>query len=125
MRFSFLSVISDGANTKCGSLFAKYKHFFPWKSTDGKNYASDGIPSLVSLINGLFDKKALLNVIWNYIYFPDNSKKETMIVPKYSQYYASELLFENIKKHKKPDGDGIINFDIFYMFVWALRFNIG
>ena len=106
MRFSFLSVISDGANTKCGSLFAKYKHFFPWKSTDGKNYASDGIPSLVSLVNGLFDRKTLLNVIWNYIYFPDNSKKETMIVPKYSQYYASELLFENIKKHKKPNGDG-------------------
>lgn len=26
MRFSFISVISDGVNTKCGSLFADYKH---------------------------------------------------------------------------------------------------
>jgi len=106
MRFSFVSVISDGANTKCGSLFAKYKHFFPWKSTDGKNYSGDGIPSLISLINGLFDKQTLLNVINDYIYFPDTSKKELMIVPKYSQYYATELLAKNIVAHQKPESDG-------------------
>lgn len=29
-----------------------------------------------------------------------------MILPKYSQYYASELLFQNIKEHMRPSGDG-------------------
>ena len=42
MRFSFISVISDGVNTKCGSIFSDCKHFFSWKSTDGKSYAKDG-----------------------------------------------------------------------------------
>ena len=106
MRFSFISVISDGMNTKCGSLFSDYKHFFPWKSTDGKSYAKDGVESLTTMISGLFDHATLLNLIQNYIYFPDTSKNNLMILPKYSQYYASELLFQNIKEHMRPSGDG-------------------
>lgn len=106
MRFSFVSVISDGVNTKCGSLFADYKHYFPWKSTDGKTYSDDGIPSLITMIQGLFDHETLLNMIHHYVYFPDTSKNDLMVLPKYSQYYASELLFENIKEHMRPKGDG-------------------
>lgn len=106
MRFSFVSVISDGVNTKCGSLFADYKHYFPWKSTDGKTYSDDGIPSLITMIQGLFDHETLLNMIRHYVYFPDTSKNDLMVLPKYSQYYASELLFENIKEHMRPKGDG-------------------
>lgn len=106
MRFSFISVISDGVNTKCGSLFADYKHYFPWKSTDGKTYSDDGIPSLITMIQGLFDHTTLLNLIHHYIYFPDTSKNDLMVLPKYSQYYAAELLFENIKEHMRPKGDG-------------------
>lgn len=106
MRFSFISVISDGVNTKYGSLFADYKHYFPWKSTDGKTYSDDGIPSLITMIQGLFDHKTLLNLIHHYVYFPDTSKNDLMVLPKYSQYYASELLFENIKEHMRPKGDG-------------------
>lgn len=106
MRFSFVSVISDGVNTKCGSLFADYKHYFPWKSTDGKTYSDDGIPSLITMIQGLFDHETLLNMIHHYVYFPDTSKNDLMVLPKYSQYYASELLFKNIKEHMRPKGDG-------------------
>lgn len=106
MRFSFISVISDGVNTKCGSIFSDYKHFFSWKSTDGKSYAKDGVESLTTMISGLFDHATLLNLIQNYIYFPDTSKNNLMILPKYSQYYASELLFQNIKEHMRPSGDG-------------------
>lgn len=106
MRFSFISVISDGVNTKCGSIFSDYKHFFPWKSTDGKSYVKDGVESLTTMISGLFDHATLLNLIQNYIYFPDTSKNNLMILPKYSQYYASELLFQNIKEHMRPSGDG-------------------
>lgn len=106
MRFSFISVISDGVNTKCGSLFADYKHYFPWKSTDGITYGKDGIDSLLTMIEGLFNPATLLNLVHHYVYFPDTSKKDLMILPKYSQYYATELLYENIKQHKKPEGDG-------------------
>lgn len=106
MRFSFITVISDGVNTKFGALFSKYKFFFPWKSIDGVNYSKDGIESLFTLVEGLFGHKTLLNVLKHYVYFPDTSKNDLMILPKYSQYYATELLLKNIKEHMKPQGDG-------------------
>lgn len=106
MKYSFISVISDGVNTKFGALFSKYKYFFPWKSVDGVNICKDGIESMLTLVSGLFNKKNLINIINNYVYFPDTSDKDLMILPKYSQYFATESLFENIKKHIKPSGDG-------------------
>jgi type I restriction enzyme R subunit len=106
MRYSFVSVISDGVNTKCGSLFATYKKYFPWKSTDGVTYSNDGIDALLTMIAGLFNQATLLNLIHHYVYFPDKTKNDLMVLPKYSQYYATELLFENIKKHIRPNGDG-------------------
>ena len=106
MRFSFVSVISDGVNTKYGSLFADYKHYFPWKSTDGVTYSKDGIDSLLTLVSGLFNHETLLKIIKHYVYFPDASSKDKMILPKYSQYYAVEALFKNIKEHMRPNGDG-------------------
>lgn len=114
MRYSFVTVISDGINTKVGSLFASYKHFYPWKSTDGKSYCNDGVESMETMIAGLFEPRTILNMVKNYIYFPDTDErsgrslaaKELMIIPKYSQYYASEALFKNIKEHMRPEGDG-------------------
>lgn len=106
MRFSFISIISDGVNTKFGSLFSGYKFFFPWKSKDGINYCNDGIDSLITMVEGLFNHKTLLNLLKHYVYFPDTSKKDLMVLPKYSQYYGAEMLFENIKNHMRPTGDG-------------------
>lgn len=97
MRFDLINVISDGVNNKYGSLFSGYEFYFKWNSPDGESYSnSDGLESLKRLIQGLFDRSTLLNVIKNYIYFPDNSEKNEMYVPKYYQYYGAEAMFSNI-----------------------------
>jgi len=67
---------------------------------------TDGIGSLYSMTNGLFDQKALLDVIRNFIYFPDVSRSETKILCRYPQYYAATKLYASILQHKKPEGDG-------------------
>ena len=56
----------------------------------------------------MFDKisKDLLNVIKNFIYFPDTSQKNEKIVCRYPQYYAATMLLSNIKKNMRPDGNG-------------------
>jgi type I restriction enzyme R subunit len=59
-----------------------------------------------TMIEGLFDPKRLIDVIRNFIYFPDTTKRDDKIVCRYPQYYAANKLFENIKKHRKPLGDG-------------------
>ena len=106
LKYNALCVISDGVNNKMGSLFAAYEFFYAWRKVTGEKIEKDGIDSLFSMINGLFDKDRLRDVIHNFIFFPDSSKKEEKIVCRYPQYYAARKLFANIQEHRRPDGDG-------------------
>lgn len=58
------------------------------------------------MIKGLFRKDRLLEVIKDFIYFPDNSDKDLKIVCRYPQFFAANKLYENIKAHLRPEGDG-------------------
>ncbi|MDO6488426.1 HsdR family type I site-specific deoxyribonuclease [Colwellia sp. 6_MG-2023] len=100
--FNTLCVISDGVNNKMGNLFASYQFFYSWGKVTGQELtAQDGINSLHTMLQGLFDKARLRDVMRHFIYFPDSGKKEIKIVPRYPQYYAAKKLFENIKRHLK------------------------
>ena len=105
-KYNAFLVISDGANNKYGSFFAPYDFFYAWRKIEADDKELDGINSLVTMVSGLFRKDRLLAVIKNFIYFPDSSDKDTKIVCRYPQYFAATKLFENIKKHLKPEGDG-------------------
>lgn len=99
-------VISDGANSKYGSLFSPYDFFYSWRKVNSEDKDLDGINSLITMAKGLFRKDRLLGVVKNFIYFPDQSNKELKIVCRYPQYFAAKKLYNNIKKHMRPDGDG-------------------
>ncbi|MDP2362789.1 MAG: type I restriction endonuclease, partial [Ignavibacteria bacterium] len=96
-KYNAFCVISDGVNNKIGSLFAKYNYYYAWRKINPEDEAVDGIDSLYSLVKGLFSKSRLLDVIQNFIYFPDTAKDDTKIVCRYPQYYAARKIFENIK----------------------------
>ena len=105
-KYNAFCIISDGANNKCGSVFAKYEFFYAWRTTEFMGEECDGIESLESMIKGLFNKETLLDVIHNFVYFPDKSTNSLKIVCRYPQYYATRKLLDNIKAHIKPNGDG-------------------
>lgn len=105
-KYNAFLVISDGANNKYGSFFAPYDFFYAWRKIEADDKEMDGINSLVTMVSGLFRKDRLLAVIKDFVYFPDNYDKDTKIVCRYPQYFAATKLFENIKKHLKPAGDG-------------------
>jgi hypothetical protein len=54
----------------------------------------------------MFNKERLGDIIDNFIYLPDTSKKDEKIVYRYPQYYAAKKLYTNIKAHQRPGGDG-------------------
>ncbi len=105
-KYNAFIVISDGANNKYGSLFSSYDFFYAWRKVNPDDKELDGINSLVTMIQGLFRKDRLLAVIKDFIYFPDNSDKDLKIVCRYPQFFAANKLYENIKAHLRPDGDG-------------------
>lgn len=105
-KYNAFCVISDGVNSKAGSFFAPYEFYYAWRKVEGSETEVDGINAMITLIRGMFDHDRLRDIIRNFIYLPDSSKKDEKIVCRYPQYYATRKLFENILKHQKPNGDG-------------------
>lgn len=107
MKFNALCVLSDGVNSKMGSLFAPYEFFYTWRKVSGNEpVAAEGIGSLHSMIEGLFHRDRLRQVLRHFIHFPDVSRREEKIVCRYPQFYAAGKLYQHILAHRKPEGDG-------------------
>jgi len=105
-KYNAFIVISDGVNNKYGSMFSPYDFFYAWRKINSDDKELDGINSLVTMVKGLFRKDRLLAVIKDFVYFPDNSDKDLKVVCRYPQFFAAQKLYENIKQHIKPNGDG-------------------
>lgn len=105
-KYNAFCVISDGVNNKSGSFFAPYEFFYGWRRVAGLAKEVDGIDSIFTLIQGMFHKNRLRDIIRNFIYIPDSSKKNEKIVCRYPQYYAARALYDNIKLAQKPEGNG-------------------
>ena len=105
-KYNAFVVISDGVNNKYGSFFSPYNFFYAWRKIESEDTELDGINSLITMIKGLFRKYRLLAVIKDFVYFPDSSDKDLKIVCRYPQFFAANKLFDNIKEHQRPDGDG-------------------
>ncbi|MGC1631394.1 MAG: HsdR family type I site-specific deoxyribonuclease, partial [Gelidibacter sp.] len=107
LKYNAFLVISDGVNTKSGTLFSPYEFFYAWNKITGyEKKALDGIPSMFALIQGMLNRERLVHILHHFILFPDNSKRETKILARYPQYYAAIKLYDNIGLHQKPKGDG-------------------
>ena len=108
MKYNALCVISDGVNSKLGSLFAPYEFFYPWRKVTGEEaIAQDSINALHTLIQGLFNPDRLRQVIRHFVFFPDVSRKDEKIVCRYPQFYAATKLYQHILEHRRqPDGTG-------------------
>lgn len=106
-KYNTICVLSDGVNNKAGSFFADYEFFYAWRKTDGGDLIEkDGIDSLYTMIAGMFNQNRLRDIIQNFVYFPDTSTHDVKILCRYPQYYAARKLYESIKTHRRPDGDG-------------------
>lgn len=105
-KYNAFIVISDGANNKYGSFFSPYDFFYAWRKINDDDKEVDGISSLVTMVKGMFRKDRLLAIINDFIYFPDTSDKDLKIVCRYPQFFAARKLFDNIKEHNHPTGDG-------------------
>lgn len=105
-KYNVFCVISDGVNNKAGSFFTQYEFFYSWRRISGLTKDVDGIDSMFTLVKGMLHQNRLRDIIRNFIYIPDSSKKNEKIVCRYPQYYAAKRLFDNIKSAQRPYGNG-------------------
>lgn len=106
-KYNCFAVLSDGVNTKAGSIFSDYEHFYSWRRVEASDRPVDGIESLDTMIQGMFRKERLYDIIHNFVYFPDTDNgKNLKVVASYPQYFAARKLLSNVLTHQKPLGDG-------------------
>lgn len=106
MKYCFLSVISDGANSKMGSIFTPYKFYYSWNKANDQDKVSNGISSLLTMIEGAFAKDRILKLLRDFIFYPDDSNKDEVIVCRYPQFFAAQKMLDSVKSHMRPAGDG-------------------
>ena len=106
LKYNFLAVISDGANTQIGSIFSKYQFYYAWNKANENDKVSNGISSLFTMIEGVFSKERILQILRDFIFYPDASKKEEAIVCRYPQFFAAKKMLKSLKEHKRPEGNG-------------------
>ena len=110
LKYTALAVISDGSNSRLGSVFTPYEFFYAWKKIENKSEAQMGVEQMVTLIYGALAPKRITAIIRDYVYFPDLDDKEddeTEIVCRYPQFFAAEQMRDNIIAHlRSRGGDG-------------------
>lgn len=107
-NYNAFLVISDGANSKVGTLTSDYTRYSEWKSVNGEQgYKKNFTRKLNIMLDGMFGKERLLDIIKNYLFFIRNDQEKPIkILAQYHQYFGAIKAFESIKAHKKPNGDG-------------------
>ena len=106
MKYCFLSIISDGANTRMGSIFTPYEYYYAWNKANDADTVANGISSLFTMIEGAFAKDRVVALLRDFVFYPDDSPKNEAIVCRYPQFFGARKMLENIKLHIRPDGDG-------------------
>lgn len=106
LKYCCIAAISDGANSKVGTVFTPYSYFYAWNKANDEDKMSNGIGSLCTMVEGAFAPNRFLAIVRDFVFFPDDDKNDTEIVCRYPQYFAATKLLDNICEHLRPSEDG-------------------
>src|SRR5712691_9001354 len=93
--YNALIVISDGTEARIGSLTAGREWFKPWRTIAGETLAPASMPEIQVMIDGVFEKRRLLDLIGNFIVFEDEGGgKLAKKIAGYHQFHAVRVAVE-------------------------------
>lgn len=98
-------ITSDGFNARVGSLSADVERFMPWRTTDGKEVAAKGTPEQQTLIEGLFERGRLLQLVRDFTVFNELKSGLAKVIAGYHQFHAVNHAVACTVKASSPDGD--------------------
>jgi type I restriction enzyme R subunit len=88
-------VVSDGLEARVGPLGAGREWFKPWRTIGGETVASETIPQLQVVLEGLFDKRRFLDLVRDFIVFEDDgSGRLVKKMAGYHQFHAVRVAVE-------------------------------
>jgi type I restriction enzyme R subunit len=69
--FNAVLVVSDGVEARIGTFTAGREWFKPWRTISGERLADHHLPELQVTLEGVFDKRRLLDLVRHFIVFED------------------------------------------------------
>ena len=106
LKYCCVAAISDGANSRLGTVFTRYSYFYAWNKANDRDKISNGISSLLTMVEGAFAPDRFLAIVRDFVFFPDDDKRETEIVCRYPQFFAATKMLDSVCAHLRPQGDG-------------------
>ncbi len=83
--FNELLVISDGVEARISTLTSGREWFKPWRTIAGETLADPHLPELQVMLEGVFDKRRLIDFLGNFIVFEDYG--DGQLVKKMAGYH--------------------------------------
>ena len=84
--YNAITILSNGSQTKMGSVSATWEHFSDWKKIN--NEGEHGIISLDTLIKGICEKTRFIDILENFTYFSEEKGGVIKLVAKNHQYHG-------------------------------------
>ncbi len=85
--FNEVIILSDGSNTRVGSLTSDKERFQVWRTTDSELDAPKGMLSLEVLIKGLFQQERFIDFISSFIVYEKKVESENKLVKIIAAYH--------------------------------------
>ncbi len=106
LKYCALAVISDGAKNELGTPFTPFEFFYEWKKVENEDKTGKGLDSLRTLVRGALSPERIIEILRDYVYFPDPSKSDdtTEIVCRYPQFFGTRKLRDHILAHLRSEG---------------------
>ena len=95
-------IISNGIETRVGTLTSAYEHFNEWKKIESES--ETGRVSLETVIKGTCEPSRLLDLVENFSLFDDSFRERTKAISRYFQFLGVNQAFEQIEHREKNKG---------------------
>ena len=76
LRYCAIACISDGSNSRMGTVFTPYEFFYAWKKVHNGDKAGKGVDQMKSLIAGALSPERIVQILRDYIFIPDIDEKD-------------------------------------------------
>jgi type I restriction enzyme R subunit len=94
-HYNAMLIVSNGVQSKLGSLTAKWEHFGDWKKAAGEEEVAS--ISLETLLRGTCEKGRLLDLVENFTRFSDSKGAASKLVARNHQYLGVNRAVEALK----------------------------
>ena len=100
--YNALIILSNGSESRVGSLTARWEHFTEWKRVESED--EPGAVSLETILKGICDHRRLLDIIENFTLFMDAQGGLMKLTAKNHQYLGVNSAVEALETKESNQG---------------------